>query len=86
MKVRSLAAILKATTGAMDALFDRVFPYMMCLHQRPVNGGDYEAYYHFHIEFYPPLRAKDKIKWNASSETGAWAPCILARWKRRRRT
>ena len=70
---RALAEILKDTTGAMDQLFDRLFPYMMVLHQRPVNGEDVEAFYHFHIEFYPPLRDKDKIKWYASSEMGAWA-------------
>lgn len=70
---RSLAQMLKDTTGTMDQLFDRLFPYMMVLHQRPVNGDDVENYYHFHIEFYPPLRDKDKIKWYASSEMGAWA-------------
>ena len=70
---RSLAEILKQTTGAMDELFDRLFPYMMVLHQRPVNDEDVEDYYHFHIEFYPPLRAKDRIKYYASSEMGAWA-------------
>lgn len=69
----SLAHILKHTTGAMDELFERPFPYMMVLHQRPVNGDDVEDYYHFHIEFYPPLRDKDKIKYYASSEMGAWA-------------
>jgi UDPglucose--hexose-1-phosphate uridylyltransferase len=72
---RNLASILKETTGAMDALFDEPFPYMMCIHQRPVNGDDCEEYYHFHIEFYTPLRDKGRLKYNASSETGAWAPC-----------
>lgn len=70
---RSLAEMLKHTTGTMDQLFDKLFPYMMVLHQRPVNGDDVESYYHFHIEFYPPLRDKEKIKWYASSEMGAWA-------------
>ncbi|GAA3405218.1 galactose-1-phosphate uridylyltransferase [Paenibacillus hodogayensis] len=70
---RALAEMLKDTTGTMDQLFDKLFPYMMVMHQRPVNGDDVEAYYHFHIEFYPPLRDKDKIKWYASSEMGAWA-------------
>ncbi len=73
-----LALILKRVTSAMDALYDREFPYMMALHQRPVNGEDGESakdYFHFHIEFYPPLRDKNKIKYLASSETGAWAPC-----------
>ncbi|UOF91544.1 galactose-1-phosphate uridylyltransferase [Fodinisporobacter ferrooxydans] len=71
----SLAEILKEITGAMDQLFELPFPYMMALHQRPVNSDSVEEFYHFHIEFYPPLRSKDRIKYNASSETAAWAPC-----------
>ncbi|QSO51515.1 galactose-1-phosphate uridylyltransferase [Alicyclobacillus curvatus] len=86
-----LAKILKLVTAGMDALFDREFPYMMVMHQSPVNQatpntvallpGETERYattedtYHFHIEFYPPLRAGDKVKYLASSESGAWAPC-----------
>lgn len=70
-----LARILKLVTAGMDSLFDRPFPYMMAIHQNPVNGDDASAYYHFHIEFYPPLRSADRIKYLASSETGAWAPC-----------
>ncbi|MHB1653293.1 MAG: galactose-1-phosphate uridylyltransferase [Desulfitobacteriaceae bacterium] len=70
---RSLAETLKNMTGAMDTLFDRLFPYMMVLHQRPVNGEDVEDFYHFHIEFYTPLREAHKIKYYASSEMGAWA-------------
>jgi UDPglucose--hexose-1-phosphate uridylyltransferase len=72
----SLASILKDTTGTLDSLFGYAFPYMMCMHQKTVNTGDgSDKNYHFHIEFYPPMRSKDKIKYNASSETGAWAPC-----------
>ena len=47
----------------------------MCMYQNPVNGEDVSDYYHFHIAFYPPMRSADKIKYNASSETGAWAHC-----------
>jgi UDPglucose--hexose-1-phosphate uridylyltransferase len=72
---RSLAEMLKRMTGAMDTMFERLFPYMMVLHQRPVNGEDVEDYYRFHIEFYPPLRERDRIKYYASSEMGAWAAC-----------
>jgi UDPglucose--hexose-1-phosphate uridylyltransferase len=43
---------------------------MMVLHQRPSDGGVYD-YYHFYIEFYPPLRTKTKLKYLAGSETGA---------------
>ena len=49
---------------------------MMCMHQTPVNDKKYvdaADYYAFHIEFYPPLRARDKIKWYAGSEMGAGA-------------
>ncbi len=69
---RGLAKAIKCITGAYDSLFDMPFPYMMCMHQNPTDGGQY-PYYHFHIEFYPPMRDHDKIKFNASSETGAWA-------------
>lgn len=75
---RDLALMLKNITGAFDSLFDRLFPYMMCFHQTPVNSERYANagdYYHFHIEFYTPLREADKIKYYASSEMGAWAAC-----------
>lgn len=69
----NLAKTLKEAAGTLDSLFDYQFPYMMCMHQDPVNSGDFSEYYHFHIEFFPPMRSKDKQKFNASSETGAWA-------------
>ncbi len=72
----NLAEIIRAVAGTYDNLFDYHFPYMMCMHQSPVNTGeDTSAYYHFHIEFFPPMRSADKQKFNASSETGAWAHC-----------
>jgi UDPglucose--hexose-1-phosphate uridylyltransferase len=72
---KSLAKIIRDTAGTLDALFDCPFPYMMCMHQDPVNSGEYGDYYHFHIEFFPPMRSANKQKFNASSETGAWAHC-----------
>lgn len=72
---KSLATTLKQASGTLDSLFDTHFPYMMCMHNAPVNSGDYSKDFHFHIEFFPPMRSKDKIKFNASSETGAWAHC-----------
>lgn len=75
----NFADILKRVSGTFDYLFDRKFPYMMCIHQAPVNSkeeyGNYDDYYHFHVEFYPPLRSEHKIKYYASSEMGAWAAC-----------
>lgn len=75
---RDLAVMLKNITGAFDTLFNKLFPYMMCFHQLPVNCDEYQDagdYYHFHIEFYTPLREANKIKYYASSEMGAWAAC-----------
>lgn len=76
-----LADILKVVTGSFDHIFNRPFPYMMAIHQNPVNSPEWkdaEGYYHFHIEFYTPLRAKRLIKYYATSETGAWAAANVA--------
>jgi UDPglucose--hexose-1-phosphate uridylyltransferase len=67
-----LAVILKTMLGKYDNLFGISLPYMMVLHQRPTDGGAY-PYYQFHIEFYPPNRTKDKLKYLAGSEAGAGA-------------
>ena len=67
---RDFASILKTVLVAFDKLFRISFPYMMVLHQRPTDGGTYE-HYHFHVEFYPPLRTASKLKYLAGSETGA---------------
>ncbi len=72
---RNLAKAIRETAGMLDALFDTTFPYMMCMHQNPVNTADNYEDYHFHIEFFPPMRSSEKQKFNASSETGAWAHC-----------
>lgn len=67
---RDLASMLKTILVAYDHLFDISFPYMMVLHGRPSDGANYD-HYHFHIEFYPPLRTATKLKYLAGSETGA---------------
>ncbi len=74
--IAELADMLKRLIRGFDKLFEREFPYMMVVHQTPVNLPEYadaDAYYRFHIEFYTPLRDAEKIKWYASSEMGAWA-------------
>ena len=71
----ALSKIIRESAGTLDSLFDYPFPYMMCMYQAPVNSEDVSDYYHFHIAFYPPMRSADKQKFNASSETGAWAHC-----------
>ncbi len=53
-----------------DALFElrRPFPYVMAVHQAPTDG---RAQGHLHVEFYPPLRTAEKLKYLAGSEQGA---------------
>ncbi len=65
-----LAEIMKQVLTAFDALFGVSFPYIMSIHQRPSDGGDH-GHYHFHIEFYPPMRSPEKLKYLAGSEAGA---------------
>lgn len=71
---RNLAKAVREAAGTLDSLFGFPFPYMMCMHQGAINSSSTD-FHHFHIEFFPPMRSKDKIKFNASSETGAWAHC-----------
>ena len=44
----------------------------MVKRKQPTNGTSKE-YSHFHIEFYPPYRTKDKLKYLAGSELGVGA-------------
>jgi UDPglucose--hexose-1-phosphate uridylyltransferase len=67
---QDLAEILKQVLTAFDRLFNVSFPYMMVMHQRPCDGKDH-SHYHFHIEFYPPMRTGTKLKYLAGSEAGA---------------
>ncbi|MCL1858374.1 MAG: galactose-1-phosphate uridylyltransferase [Oscillospiraceae bacterium] len=74
----NLALTLKMITGMYDSLFDKNFPYMMCMHNAPVNiksSKKISKAFHFHIEFYTPLRSENVQQFNASSETGVWAHC-----------
>lgn len=68
--ISDLASILKTVIKKYDNLFGFVFPYIMAIHQKPAVEGT-DAYSHFHIEFYPPYRTKDKLKYLAGSESGA---------------
>jgi UDPglucose--hexose-1-phosphate uridylyltransferase len=68
-----MARILKRLLVGYDRLFGFSLPYMMVMHQAPTDGKDYEGVAHFHVEFYPPNRTADKLKYLAGSETGGGA-------------
>ncbi|MBP6732016.1 MAG: galactose-1-phosphate uridylyltransferase, partial [Chitinophagales bacterium] len=51
---KDLADMVKTLNRGFDKIYDRPFPYMMCLHQTPVNEKKYadaENYFAFHIEY-----------------------------------
>ena len=73
-ELNALGEIVRDTSAMYDALFDMPFPYMMCMHNAPA-GGESDEFFHFHIEFIPPMRAANKQQFFASSETGAGAWC-----------
>ena len=68
-EARDLAEVLKETVVRFDNLWQTPFPYVMPLHQAPTDGGDYRAF-HFHIEFHPPLRRPNLLKYLAGPEIG----------------
>jgi UDPglucose--hexose-1-phosphate uridylyltransferase len=67
-ELNDLAAALQAVVRGYDELFVRPFPYVMVLHQAPTDG---RSDGHLHVEFYPPLRTAEKLKYAAGSEQGA---------------
>jgi UDPglucose--hexose-1-phosphate uridylyltransferase len=68
-ELRGLASALQSVARGYDALFDRPFPYVMAVHQAPTDQAVRAG--HLHVEFYPPLRSAEKLKFAAGSEQGA---------------
>lgn len=68
-ELRDFAAALKALLVRYDNLWHAPFPYVMTLHQAPTDGGDHRGF-HFHIEFHPPLRRPNLLKYLAGPEIG----------------
>ena len=66
---RGLAAVLSETLVRFDNLWRMSFPYVMALHQAPCDGREHPGF-HFHIEFHPPLRKPDLLKFPAGPEIG----------------
>jgi UDPglucose--hexose-1-phosphate uridylyltransferase len=69
VEVSAFAAALKYLLVKLDNLWRMPFPYVMTLHQAPTDDGDYGAF-HFHIEFHPPLRQPNLLKYLAGPEIG----------------
>jgi UDPglucose--hexose-1-phosphate uridylyltransferase len=65
---RDLATVLRDTVIRFDNLWKMPFPYVMALHQAPAR--DDARGFHFHIEFHPPLRRPNLLKYLAGPEIG----------------
>jgi UDPglucose--hexose-1-phosphate uridylyltransferase len=68
-ELHDFADVLRQVLVKFDNLWQIPFPYVMPLHQAPTDGGDYGGF-HFHIEFHPPLRRPNLLKYLAGPEIG----------------
>ena len=68
-ELRDFAEALKRLLVKFDNLWRTPFPYVMPLHQAPTDGDDHRGF-HFHIEFHPPLRRPNLLKYLAGPEIG----------------
>lgn len=68
-ELRGFGEMLQRTLIAFDNLWRMPFPYVMALHQAPTDGGDHDGF-HFHVEFHPPMRQPDLLKYPAGPEIG----------------
>jgi UDPglucose--hexose-1-phosphate uridylyltransferase len=75
---RDFAAALKVLLQKYDNLFGFPMPFVMAMHQRPTDGRRYPGC-HLHVEFTPPYRSRDRLKYLAGSETGAGTFIVDAR-------
>ena len=64
-EISDYASLLGELVTRYDGLFDRSFPYIMSLHAAPKGE---EKTFHFHTQFYPPLRTAEKLKYLAGVE------------------
>jgi UDPglucose--hexose-1-phosphate uridylyltransferase len=68
-----LASAMVDVLTRLDRLFDEPMPYMLWVHQRPVDGGDWPTA-HVHIEIVGLLRSPRTMRYVAAGEigSGAW--------------
>jgi UDPglucose--hexose-1-phosphate uridylyltransferase len=65
-----LAAILIDVLERLDRLFDAQTPYMLWIHQRPFDGGDWRSA-RLHVEIVSPWRAPGVTRYVAAGELGS---------------
>ncbi len=63
-----LAKVIKVVRMKYDNLWGFPIPLMMMVRQQPTRGR--HPYFHFHVEFFPIQRSREKIKYLAGVESG----------------
>lgn len=69
-EIDALAEIYSEVLIRYDNLFEMSFPNITLFRNAPCDTEIQTHSYHFHIEFCPPLRSRDKLKYMAGFETG----------------
>lgn len=67
---QDLARALKTVLLKYDGLWQRPFPYLMVWYQAPTDGQPHPET-QLHVQFYPPYRSRDRLKYLAGTELGA---------------
>jgi UDPglucose--hexose-1-phosphate uridylyltransferase len=67
---RAMAELLVDVLGRLDRLFAARTPYMLWIHQRPFDGGDW-PHARLHIEIVTPWRAAGVPRYVAAGELGS---------------
>ena len=68
-QIPPLADLMREVAIRYDNLWKMSMPYVMAVHQAPCDGEDNTGY-PFHIEYHPPLRKPDTLKYLAGAEVG----------------
>lgn len=68
-EIDSLARVLSDALVRLDNLWRTPMPYVMALHQAPVDDTQHRGF-HFHIEIHTPLRRPGLLKYLAGPEIG----------------
>ena len=67
---RGLAEILVDVLGRLDRMFAAQTPYMLWIHQRPFDGGEWPGA-RLHVEIVSPWRAPHVPRYIAAGELGS---------------
>ena len=69
-EMKALSEIFRNTIRRFDNLYGISFPNITMHQNGPCDGIEDSKIFHYHIEFYPPMRSPDKLKYLAGFESG----------------